>query len=87
MNRRPRQPRGFAMLLALAMLALVAMLMVFLAQHFAYERQRTSAAATDAQLSQLLFIQPVVAEIVIPLFNARNRHDAPRAAELQRDVP
>ena len=55
MNRRPRQPRGFAMLLALAMLALVAMLMVFLAQHFAYERQRTSAAATDAQLSQLLF--------------------------------
>jgi len=54
MNGRPKKSRGFAMLMALAMLGLVAMLLVFLAQYFAWEQRRTRAITADAQLSQLL---------------------------------
>ena len=54
MTSRHKQPRGFAMLMALAMLGLVAMLLVFLAHYFAWEQKRTRTVSADAQLSQLL---------------------------------
>ena len=53
-RRRPPQKRGFAMLLALAMLGLVAMLLIFLAHYFAWELKRTRSTTADAQLNQLL---------------------------------
>jgi Tfp pilus assembly protein PilX len=53
-SRRPKHSRGFAMLMALAMLGLVAMLLVFLAHYFAWEQKRTRTVSADAQLSQLL---------------------------------
>lgn len=54
MSMRPAKPRGFAMLVALTMLALVAAVLVILARYFAYETFRTRAVGDDAQLSQLL---------------------------------
>ena len=53
-NRRPPKHRGFAMLMALAMLGLVAMLLIFLAHYFAWENKRTRSINADAQLNQLL---------------------------------
>lgn len=52
--KHPRKNRGFAMLLALAMLGLVAMLLIFLAHYFAWENKRTRSINADAQLNQLL---------------------------------
>lgn len=49
-----RDRRGFAMLMALAMLALVAATLTLLSRHFAYEVTRTRLVTEDAQLSQLL---------------------------------
>ena len=46
--------RGFAMLVAIAMLGLAAAVLVVLARHFAYEVARTRIVTNDAQLSQLL---------------------------------
>src|SRR5690348_961864 len=54
LRRHPRSNRGFAMLLALAMLGLVAMLLIFLAHYFAWELKRTRSTTADAQLNQLL---------------------------------
>ena len=54
MNRREIQPRGFVMLMALAVIALVAVAILVLAAAMSYDGQRTFDRARAAQLDQML---------------------------------
>ena len=51
---RSRPRRGFAMIIAIALMALVGAAIVVLTRHVGYEITRTRLAATDVQLRELL---------------------------------
>ena len=54
MSRRRHNNRGFAMLMALAALGVVAVTLLVLSRHFADDMLRTRNLTREAQLSQLL---------------------------------
>ena len=64
--RRSRQRRGFAMLTAIALIALVGVAMAAAAAVFRLDLRRTAAAVRDAQLRQLLVAGERAARETLP---------------------
>jgi Tfp pilus assembly protein PilX len=82
MTRPSNSPRGFAMIMALAMLGLAAIMLIVLAQYFAYQQTRTRTVTADAQLSQLL-----LAAAYDTLAHSRSWPAAPAAQTWKLDLP
>jgi hypothetical protein len=81
-NRLNRKNRGFAMLMALAMIGLVSITLVVLSQEFAFDMKRTQIVTRDAQLSQLLLAGAQEA-----MQRSRDWPETPRNTSWQIELP